>query len=114
LWEWEVPWLEGYESSKPVRIGNGAHAQLPLDVFGEMMNALYHGRRVGLPEHKVAWALQLKVMEHLELIWRDPDRGIWEIGGPPQHFTYSKIMAWGAFERAIKSAEEFGMRGPRG
>jgi GH15 family glucan-1,4-alpha-glucosidase len=112
LWEWEVPWLEGYESSKPVRIGNAAHAQLQLDVFGEMMNALYHGRRVGLPEHKVAWALQLKVMEHLELIWREPDSGIWEIRGPPQHFTYSKIMAWVAFDRAIKSAEEFGMQGP--
>jgi len=112
LWEWEVPWLDGYEASKPVRIGNAAHAQLQLDVFGEMMDALYHGRRVGLPENKAAWALQLKVLDHLESIWRVPDSGIWEMRGPPQHFTYSKIMAWVAFDRAIKTIEEFGMRGP--
>ena len=66
LWEWEVPWLNGYEGSKPVRIGNAAHAQLQLDVFGEMMDALYHARRAGLPENEAAWALQLKVLEHLE------------------------------------------------
>ncbi|HEY7244743.1 MAG TPA: glycoside hydrolase family 15 protein [Xanthobacteraceae bacterium] len=112
LWEWEVPWLEGYESSKPVRIGNAAHAQLQIDVFGEMMDALHHGRRAGLPENKAAWALQLKVMEHLESIWREPDSGIWEMRGPPQHFTYSKMMAWVAFDRTIKTIEEFGMRGP--
>jgi GH15 family glucan-1,4-alpha-glucosidase len=108
----EVPWLNGYEGSKPVRIGNAAYAQLQLDVFGEMMDALYHARRAGLPGSEAAWALQLKVLEHLESIWREPDSGIWEMRGPPRHFTYSKIMAWVAFDRAIKSAEEFGMSGP--
>jgi GH15 family glucan-1,4-alpha-glucosidase len=111
LWEWEVPWLDGYEGSKPVRIGNAAHAQLQLDVFGEMMDALYHGRCMGLPENEAAWGLQLKVLEHLESIWREPDSGIWEMRGPPRHFTYSKIMAWVAFDRAIKTAEEFNMPG---
>lgn len=112
LWEWEVPWLDGYESSKPVRIGNAAHAQLQLDVFGEMMDALYHARRAGLPANEAAWALQVKVMEHLEEIWRQPDHGIWEMRGPPRHFTYSKIMAWVAFDRVIKSVQESGMSGP--
>ncbi len=112
LWEWEVPWLEGYDGSKPVRIGNAAHAQLQLDVFGEMMDALYQARRVGLPEDEPAWALELALLDHLQSTWREPDNGIWEMRGPRRHFTHSKIMAWLAFDRAIKSAEEFGMPGP--
>jgi GH15 family glucan-1,4-alpha-glucosidase len=112
LWEWELPWLDGYEASKPVRIGNAAHAQLQLDVFGELMDALYQARRGGLPRSEPAWALELAILEHLESIWREPDNGIWEMRGPRRHFTFSKMMAWVAFDRAIKSAQEFGLPGP--
>jgi GH15 family glucan-1,4-alpha-glucosidase len=112
LWEWEVPWLDGYEGSKPVRIGNAAHAQLQIDVFGEMMDALYQARRVGLPSSERAWALQLALLDHLRTIWHEPDSGLWEMRGPPQHFTHSKAMAWLAFDRGIRTAEEFGMSGP--
>jgi GH15 family glucan-1,4-alpha-glucosidase len=112
LTEWEVPWLAGYEGSKPVRIGNAAHTQLQLDVYGELMDALYQARRGGLAENRRAWAVQCALLDHLESIWAEPDEGIWEVRGGPKHFTYSKIMAWVAFDRAIKSAAEFGLQGP--
>jgi pentatricopeptide repeat protein len=112
LWEWEVPWLDGYEASKPVHIGNAAHAQLQLDVYGEMMDALYQARRMGLPSFKPAWAVERAQLDHLATIWREPDNGIWEMRGPPRHFTHSKMMAWVAFDRAIKSAQEFALPGP--
>jgi GH15 family glucan-1,4-alpha-glucosidase len=112
LWEWEVPWLDGYEASKPVRIGNAAHAQLQLDVYGEMMDALYQARRMGLPSYKPAWAVERAQLDHLATIWREPDNGIWEMRGPPRHFTHSKMMAWVAFDRAIKSVQEFALPGP--
>jgi GH15 family glucan-1,4-alpha-glucosidase len=112
LTEWEVPWLSGYEASKPVRIGNAAHTQLQLDVYGELMDALYQARRGGLDENSRAWAIQCALLHHLASIWREPDEGIWETRGGQRQFTYSKIMAWVAFDRAIKSATEFGMKGP--
>ncbi|WP_298253472.1 glycoside hydrolase family 15 protein [Bradyrhizobium sp.] len=112
LTEWEVPWLSGYENSKPVRIGNAAHQQLQLDVYGELMDALYQSRRGGLGENKRAWAVQCALLDHLKSIWTEPDEGIWEVRGGPKQFTYSKIMAWVAFDRAIRSATEFGMEGP--
>jgi GH15 family glucan-1,4-alpha-glucosidase len=112
LWEWEVPWLRGYEDSRPVRIGNAAHAQLQLDVYGELMDALYQGRKGGLPRYEPAWNVELALLEHLAEIWHRPDNGIWEMRIEPRHFTYSKVMAWVAFDRAIKSAEEFGLPGP--
>src|SRR3954470_23477057 len=112
LTEWEVTWLAGYENSKPVRIGNAAHTQLQLDVYGELMDALYQARRGGLRENKRAWAVQRALLDHLKSIWTEPDEGIWEVRGGPKHFTYSKIMAWVAYDRAIKSAAEFGMKGP--
>jgi len=112
LTEWEVPWLSGYENSSPVRIGNAAHSQLQLDVYGELMDALYQARRGGLRENKRAWAIQCALLKHLKAIWMEPDEGIWEVRGGRKQFTYSKIMAWVAFDRAIKSAEEFGMKGP--
>lgn len=112
LTEWEVPWLAGYEGSKPVRIGNAAHTQLQLDVYGELMDALYQSRRGGLGENSRAWAIQCALLHHLASIWTKPDQGIWEVRGGPRQFTYSKIMAWVAFDRAIKSAAEFGMKGP--
>jgi GH15 family glucan-1,4-alpha-glucosidase len=111
LTEWEVPWLPGYESSTPVRIGNAAHQQLQLDVYGEVMDALHQARRGGLPGNEYGWNLQVALLEHLEKIWREPDEGIWEVRGGRQHFTYSKVMAWVAFDRMIKSAESFGLPG---
>ena len=98
-------------TQRPIRIGNAAHTQLQLDVYGEMMDALYQARRGGLRENKRAWAIQCALLEHLKDIWRKPDEGIWEVRGGAKHFTYSKIMAWVAFDRAIKSAGEFGMEG---
>ena len=112
LTEWEVSWLSGYENSKPVRIGNAAHNQRQLDVYGELMDALYQSRRGGLRENKRAWAVQCALLDHLKTIWNEPDEGIWEVRGGPKQFTYSKIMAWVAFDRAIKSITEFGMQGP--
>jgi len=111
LTEWEVPWLPGYEGSKPVRIGNAAHNQLQLDIFGEVMDALHQARKGGLADHEAGWDLQREFLKHLETIWREPDEGLWEIRGPRQHFTHSKAMAWVAFDRAIKSAEAFGLPG---
>jgi GH15 family glucan-1,4-alpha-glucosidase len=112
LTEWEAPWLPGYENSSPVRIGNAAHAQLQLDVFGEIMDALHQGRRGGLPASEAGWDVQIALLRHLAEIWTRPDHGIWEVRSEPMHFTYSKAMAWVAFDRALKSAEMFGLPGP--
>jgi GH15 family glucan-1,4-alpha-glucosidase len=110
--ELEVPWLPGYEGSKPVRVGNAACHQLQLDVFGEVMDALHQGRKVGLPVHEPAWDLQCALLAHLEKVWQEPDEGIWEVRGAPRHFTYSKVMCWVAFDRGIKAIEQSGRRGP--
>jgi len=110
--EWEVPWLSGYQGSKPVRIGNAASGQLQLDVWGEMMDALHVARGGGLTRLESGWSLQRKALEHLEAIWRDPDDGIWEVRGGRQNFTHSKVMAWVAFDRSIKDAEAYGLEGP--
>ena len=112
LTEWEVDWLPGYENAKPVRIGNRAHGQLQLDVYGEVMDALYQAARGGLTNTDEEWALQKAFLAHLSKIWREPDRGIWESRGTPRHFTFSKIMAWVAFDRGIKMIEEFRLEGP--
>jgi len=110
LSEWEVSWLPGYEDSKPVRVGNAAHSQLQLDVYGEVMDALHQARAGGISKSESAWALQRELLQHLEEIWERPDCGLWEVRGPPQHFTHSKIMAWVAFDRGIKDAEEYGLK----
>jgi GH15 family glucan-1,4-alpha-glucosidase len=112
LLEWTADWLPGYEGSGPVRIGNAAHAQLQLDVYGELMDALHQARSGGLPESEPAWSMQKVMLDHLEKIWREPDQGIWETRDPPRHFTYSKVMCWVAFDRAVKSAESFELDGP--
>jgi GH15 family glucan-1,4-alpha-glucosidase len=112
LTEWEVPWLPGYENSAPVRIGNAAHTQLQLDVFGEIMDVHHQARRCGLSTNESGWDAQIAFLSHLDKVWKQPDHGIWEMRGPPQHFTYSKVMAWVAYDRAIKSAETFGLPGP--
>ncbi|MBV9066381.1 MAG: glycoside hydrolase family 15 protein, partial [Methylobacteriaceae bacterium] len=112
LTEWEIDWLPGYEGAKPVRIGNGAHGQIQIDVYGEVMDALYQAQRGGLASSADAWALQQAFLEHLAKIWREPDRGIWESRKPERHFTFSKVMAWVAFDRGAKIAREFGLEGP--
>jgi GH15 family glucan-1,4-alpha-glucosidase len=112
LTELELDWLPGYEHSTPVRIGNGASEQLQLDVYGEVLDALYQARAHGLSEDLHAWSLQQQLLKALDGLWREPDHGIWEIRGPKQHFTHSKVMAWVAFDRAVRSAEEHGLPGP--
>ena len=112
LQEFEIPWLPGYEGSAPVRIGNGAVGQLQLDVYGEVLDAFYVARRAGLSTSEATWALECSLLLHLEKIWREPDEGIWEVRGGRRHFTHSKVMAWVAFDRAVRSIEEFGLEGP--
>jgi GH15 family glucan-1,4-alpha-glucosidase len=110
--ELELPWLPGYEKSKPVRIGNAASVQLQLDVYGEVMDALHQARRGGLDESEADWAFQRALLTHLEDVWQQPDHGLWEVRGKPRHFTYSKVMAWVAFDRAVHAVEQFGLDGP--
>jgi GH15 family glucan-1,4-alpha-glucosidase len=112
LVELELPWLSGYEGSQPVRIGNDASRQLQLDVYGEVVDALHLARVKGLPASDDAWALTSKVYDWLESGWREPDEGIWEVRGPRRHFTHSKVMAWVAFDRAVKTIEKLGRHGP--
>jgi GH15 family glucan-1,4-alpha-glucosidase len=112
LTESEVPWLSGYQGSRPVRVGNAAQSQLQLDVYGEVMDALHQARRGGLITTEASWALQRAIVEHLETVWHEPDEGIWEVRDGRRQFTHSKVMAWVALDRAIRSAEEFGLEGP--
>jgi GH15 family glucan-1,4-alpha-glucosidase len=112
LVEYEVPWLPGYESSGPVRIGNAASGQVQLDVYGEVLDALYVARRAGLAANDASWGLECALISHLETIWDQPDDGIWEVRGGRKHFTHSKVMAWVAFDRAVRSSEEFGLEAP--
>ncbi len=110
--EMELEWLPGYEGSRPVRVGNAAWRQLQLDVYGEIMDVFHVARRSGIPVDADAWALQRALLDFLETSWELPDEGIWEIRGPRRHFTYSKVMAWVAFDRAVKAVERFGCDGP--
>jgi GH15 family glucan-1,4-alpha-glucosidase len=110
--EFELDWLPGYQGAKPVRIGNNAVGQLQLDVYGEVMNALHLARVGGLQADETAWNVQRAMLAHLETIWEEPDEGIWETRGGRQHFTFSKVMAWVAYDRAIKSAESFDLPAP--
>jgi GH15 family glucan-1,4-alpha-glucosidase len=110
--ELTLDWLPGYAGSKPVRIGNAAVEQLQLDVYGELMDALHQARRAGLPPDPFAWSVERKLLEFLESNWQEPDEGIWEVRGPRQQFTHSKLMAWVAFDRAVKAVEGFGAEGP--
>ena len=112
LGEWTVPWLPGYEGAQPVRVGNAAAQQLQLDVFGELMDALFIARKGGLDGDEASWRLQVALMTHLESVWQTPDEGIWEVRGPARYFTHSKVMAWVAFDRAVKTIEQFNVDGP--
>ena len=110
--EAELPWLSGYEGSRPVRTGNAASGQLQLDVWGETLDALFLARQAGLPADEDAWALQVTLMEHLETAWREPDNGLWEVRGDRQHFTHSNVMAWAAADRMARSVRTYGLPGP--
>ena len=110
--EYELDWLPGYAGSRPVRIGNAAHEQFQLDVYGEVMDALHQGRIHGLDRDEHAWSLQRTLLEFLEGAWDQPDEGIWEVRGPRRHFTHSKVLAWVAFDRAVRAVERFDRPGP--
>ena len=112
LTELELPWLPGYENSRPVRVGNLAVTQLQLDVYGEVMDALHLARLAGIAPNDDAWNLQKAMLQRLTTLWREPDEGIWEVRGKRRHFTHSKVMAWLAFDRAIRAVEESGYEGP--
>ena len=109
--EYELPWLAGYEGSRPVRIGNGASTQFQLDVYGEVLDVLHQARRRHIEADDYSWALQQVMLANLERRWSEPDEGIWEVRGPRRHFTHSKVMAWVAFDRGVNAVEEFGLTG---
>jgi GH15 family glucan-1,4-alpha-glucosidase len=110
--EQELPWLSGYEGSRPVRTGNAAAGQLQLDVWGEVLDGLHLARQADMGRPDDAWDLQVALMEHLEGHWEEPDNGLWEVRGPRRHFTHSKIMAWVAADRMVRAVRESGLPGP--
>jgi GH15 family glucan-1,4-alpha-glucosidase len=112
LTEFELPQLPGYEGSKPVRVGNAASEQFQLDVYGEVAGVFFVGTEVVGTIDKRLWPRWRAIVEHVETIWRKPDDGIWEARGPQRHYTYSKVMAWVVFDRAVRTAEQFGMEAP--
>ena len=107
--EYELPHLAGYEGSRPVRVGNAASGQLQLDVYGELVDALYRARQLGMPGARGTQEVGLQVLEWLEEHWQDPDDGIWEVRGGRKHFVHSKVMAWVAVDRLVKMAEDIGL-----
>jgi GH15 family glucan-1,4-alpha-glucosidase len=112
LLEWEASWLPGYEGAQPVRVGNAAHAQLQLDVYGELIDAFHQSRVAELKLDEGSWDLECTVLDHLAEVWDQPDHGIWERRGDGAHYVSSKVMTWVAFDRGIKSAEQFGFKAP--
>jgi GH15 family glucan-1,4-alpha-glucosidase len=112
LLEWEADWLPGYQGAQPVRVGNAAHAQLQLDVYGELIDAFHQARMAELKLDDGTWDLECAVLEHLAEVWDQPDHGIWERRDAGRHYVFSKVMTWVAFDRAIKSAEKFGFKAP--
>jgi GH15 family glucan-1,4-alpha-glucosidase len=110
LTEWEVDWLPGYADSKPVRIGNAAHEQFQLDVYGELMDSFEQARKGGLASTDGGWEMQRTLLAHVADIWDKPDSGIWESRGPLRHYVYSKAMAWVCFDRGIKAVEKHGLK----
>ncbi len=112
LLEWEASWLPGYEGAQPVRVGNAAHAQLQLDVYGELIDAFHQSRVARLEFDDNSWALECAVLEHVAEVWDQPDHGVWERRGDGKHYVLSKVMTWVAFDRGVKSAEKFGLKAP--
>jgi GH15 family glucan-1,4-alpha-glucosidase len=113
LLEWEANWLPGYEGAKPVRVGNAAHAQVQLDVYGELLDVFHQSRMTKLKLDDGTWDLECTVLDHLAEVWQEADHGIWERRGAGRHYVFSKVMAWVAFDRALKSADTFGFKAPR-
>jgi GH15 family glucan-1,4-alpha-glucosidase len=114
LTEFELPWLPGYEGSHPVRVGNAASGQFQLDVYGELIACIYAGRKMGLTGRADAWPPTRALIEFIQRAWQRPDDGIWEVRGGRRHFTHSKVMAWVAIDRAIRSIVELGVGGDEG
>jgi len=112
LTEMELDWLPGYERSSPVRTGNGAHEQLQLDTYGELLDVTWQATRAGSPPSEDAWSLARLLLGDLAERWREPDEGIWEVRGPRRHFTHSKVLSWVAFDRAVMMVERNGFEGP--
>ncbi|HKW79584.1 MAG TPA: glycoside hydrolase family 15 protein [Casimicrobiaceae bacterium] len=112
LTEFTLPWLPGYENSAPVRVGNAAATQLQLDIYGQVIEALQLARSAGLDPDADAWNFERALLDYLESCWAQPDNGIWEVRGPRRHYTHSKVMAWVAFDRAIKAVEQYDLAGP--
>ncbi|HET8615884.1 MAG TPA: glycoside hydrolase family 15 protein [Actinomycetales bacterium] len=110
--EFTLDWLDGYEGSRPVRVGNAASKQLQLDVWGEVLDGLHVSREAGLAPEESAWDLQCALLEYLEGGWDQPDNGLWEMRGPRQQFVHSKVMAWAGFDRGVQAIERFGREGP--
>jgi GH15 family glucan-1,4-alpha-glucosidase len=110
--EIELDWLAGYGASRPVRVGNAAHQQLQVDVYGELMDAIYNARRLGMDHETTIWDLQMLLLENLEGKWARPDHGLWEIRGEARDFTHSRMMCWVAYDRAVKCVEEWDFDGP--
>ena len=110
--ELDLDWLAGYEGSRPVRIGNAAHQQAQVDVYGELMDVIYTARRTGMDHEESIWDLQQLLLENLEGKWSEPDHGLWEVRGDPRHFTHSRLMAWVAFDRAVRCVEQWALGGP--
>jgi GH15 family glucan-1,4-alpha-glucosidase len=112
LTEFELPDLPGYEASRPVRVGNAASEQFQLDVYGEVVGVMFLGAELLGRIEKRLWPRWRAIIEHVETIWRGPDDGIWEARGPQRHYTYSKVMAWVVFDRAVRLAESFELEAP--
>ena len=112
LTEFTLPWLPGYENSAPVRVGNAAATQLQLDIYGQVIEALQLARSAGLDPDADAWNFERALLDYLESCWTQSDNGIWEVRGPRRHYTHSKVMAWVAFDRAIKAVEQYDLAGP--
>lgn len=112
LLEWEAGWLAGYEGAQPVRFGNAAHAQLQLDVYGELMDTFYQARKANIELDEETWQVELELLRHLAEVWSEPDNGIWERRGERRHYVFSKVMCWVAFDRGIKGAEAYGFEAP--
>jgi GH15 family glucan-1,4-alpha-glucosidase len=110
--EYELPWLNGYENSSPVRVGNAAAEQFQLDVWGEVLDGLHLTREAGLSSTADAWRLQRALMDFLEGAWERPDNSLWEVRGPQRQFVHSKVMAWAGVDRAVQAVERFGLDGP--
>ncbi len=110
--EYELGWLPGYENSRPVRVGNAASGQRQLDVYGEVLDAMFRARKLGMPPAAHAWSVERQIIEWLESHWQEPDDGLWEVRGPRRNFVHSKVMAWVALDRAVRSVEAVGFDAP--